>query len=302
MQYTHEIIKGIAHANMLPKGTSLVLEGGGTRGFFSAGVFEAFMDEGIMFPYILGISAGAANAMSYIAGQRGRNRQIVAQYISHKDYVSFRNLFKVKSLFGYDYIFKTIPQNHVFWDEEIFNATDTRFIIGTIDINTGKSCWFEKDEIDLSDCINTLIAACSLPLLSEIVHYGGKELMDGGISDPIPIEKAIADGNDFHVVVLTRNMGYRKAPFKFKGLMKLFYKKYPHFIDAVVNRHIIYNRQLALCEKLAQEGKAIIIRPQTPLSLGRSATDTNKLLQLYDEGHDEGKKAVDKLKAAGIFV
>jgi predicted patatin/cPLA2 family phospholipase len=129
-----------------------------------------------------------------------------------------------------------------------------------------------------------------VPLIAKVVRYGGYELLDGGVSDPIPIEKSVADGNTFHVVVLTRNSGYVKEAFRHKGLLKLFYRKYPRVVDAVMNRHNVYGRQLALCEQLEREGKAVIIRPQAPLSVGRSATDVGKLLALYDEGHNEGKR------------
>jgi len=292
--FTHPIIKGIAHKKMLPEGTALVLEGGGTRGFFSAGVFEAFMDEGIMFPYIVSVSAGSANAFSYISGQPGRGRLIVEKYVSDTRYVSYRNLLRNRSLFGYNFIFDTIPNKHVFWDREVFNNTNIRFLIGAIDCITGKTVWFEKHE--LSEGFTESIASCSVPLVASIVKHKGMALLDGGVSAPIPIEKSIADGNNFHVIVLTRNAGFIQEVFRHEGLIKLFYRKYPNLIDAIMNRHEMYNRQLALCEQLVQEGKAIIIRPQIPLSVGRSTKDTEKLLALYDEGHREGELAIRKLE------
>ena len=292
--FTQPIIKGLKHTFMLPKGTALVLEGGGTRGFYSAGVFEAFMDAGIMFPYIIGVSAGAANALTYIAGQKGRNRVIVEKYVADKRYVSRRNLIRYRSLFGYDFIFGTIPEQHLFFDKVIFDDTDIRFLTGAIDCNSGKTVWFEKNEI--SDGFIVARASCSIPLLSKIVQYNGFELLDGGISDPIPIERSIADSNNFHVVILTRNHGYIKEPFRYKRLLKMFYGKYPNLVETLLNRHEIYNRQLALCEQLEREKKAIIIRPLKPLSVDRTTIETDKLLALYDEGHDEGKQAVSALK------
>ncbi|MCL2637029.1 MAG: patatin family protein [Oscillospiraceae bacterium] len=299
MNFTHDIIKGSPHKKILPPKTALVLEGGGTRGFYSAGVFEAFLDEGIMFPYIAGVSAGAANALTYVAGQRGRNRQIVEHYVGNKKYVSRRNLLRYGSLFGYDFIFGTIPDKHIFWDREVFESTDIRFLTGAIDCNTGETFWFEKQEI--TQGFPASVASCSVPLASKIVKLGGKLLLDGGVSSPIPIEKSIEDGNEFHVVVLTRNEGYQKSAFRFKGILKLFYGKYPNLIHAILNRHEVYNRQLALCEQLEREGKAIIIRPQIPLAVERAGTDIKKLLALYDEGHDEGKQAVEVLKARFNF-
>ena len=289
--FTQPIVKGIKHARMLPKGTSLVLEGGGTRGFYSAGVFEAFMDAGIMFPYIVGVSAGAANALTYVAGQRGRNRTIVEKYVGNHRYVSRRNILKHGSLFGYDFIFKTIPEQHIFWDREIFDDTGIRFLTGATDCVTGETVWFEKK--DISAGFDVTRASCSVPLLSKIVKYNGYELLDGGVSAPIPIEKSIEDGNTFHIVVLTRNEGYTKPAFRHKNILKLFYRKYPKLIETMMNRHETYNRQLALCERLEHEKKAVIIRPLIPLSVDRTAADSNKLLVLYDEGYNEGTQAIN---------
>jgi len=122
--YTETPIPGKQAEKILPKGNALVLEGGGTRGFFSAGVFDAFMEAGVMFPYIIGVSAGAANAVSYISGQIGRNRQIVERYVGNPKYISKRNFLFHRSVFGMNYIFKEIPLKHIFVDWEIFNKHD----------------------------------------------------------------------------------------------------------------------------------------------------------------------------------
>ena len=292
-EYTHPIIKGEFLENMLPDGVALVLEGGGTRGFYSAGVFEAFMDAGLGFPYIVGVSAGAANALTYLAGQKLRNRQIVQHYVRDSRYVSWRNLFRYRSLFGYDFIFREIPGRHLFWDREMFERHNVRFLTGAIDCESGRTVWFEKDEI--TEGFEAARASCAVPLVSRMVEYKGKKLLDGGVAAPIPIEKSIEDGNRFHVIVLTRNEGYRKKPIGNKNILRLVYRRYPKLVEAMQKRHEVYNRQLALCERLEREGKALIIRPLAPLSVGRTNRDTQKLLALYDEGHEEGKKAIYSL-------
>lgn len=291
--FTQPVIKGIEHTKMLPEGYALVLEGGGTRWFYSAGVFEAFMDAGIMFPYIIGVSAGAANALTYIAGQPGRNRMLVEKYVGNHKYLSYRNILKHGSMFGYDFIFKTVPERHIFWDKDIFDGADIRFLTGATDCRTGATVWFEKQDVTLGFDITR--ASCSVPIFSKIVKYNGFELLDGGVSSPIPIEKSIEDGNRFHVIVLTRNQGYANPPFKHKNIARLFYSKYPKFIEAMINRHEVYNRQLAVCEQLEKEGKAIIVRPLEPLTVDRTGRNIKKLLSLYDEGHTEGKKAIKLL-------
>jgi len=246
-----------------------------------------------MFPYITGVSAGAANALSYVSGQRGRNREIVEKYVSNHRYVSSRNLILHGSLFGYDFIFDTIPNRHIFWDRAAFNRVDIRFLTGATDCATGGPVWFEKQNIN--EDFLAARASCSVPFFSKIVTYNGLELLDGGVSAPIPIEKSVSDSNDFHVIVLTRNAGYRKSAFRYKSLIKLFYGKYPNLVDALMNRHVVYNRQLEMCESLEREGKAIIIRPQKPLAATRTSADTGMLLALHDEGHEEGAQAVREI-------
>ena len=294
MSFAQPIVKGGTYTKLLPQGTALVLEGGGTRGFYSAGVLEAFMDAGIMFPYIIGVSAGAANAISYISGQKRRNRTIIRHYVGDKHYVSRRNLLRYRSLFGYDFIFETVPNRYVFFDRENFDSVDIRFLTGAVNCTTGETVWFEKNEI--TDGFTVTRASCSVPLIAQIVKYNGLDLLDGGVSDPIPIEKSVADGNNFHVIVLTRNQGYRKEAFRHGRLMKLLYRKYPRLVEAMIKRHETYNRQLDLCEQLEREKKAIIIRPQKPVTVDRASSDIEKLLALHDDGHLEGAQAVGILQ------
>jgi predicted patatin/cPLA2 family phospholipase len=191
------------------------------------------------------------------------------------------------AMFNMEFVFHEVPQKHVGFDWDIFDALDVRYLTGVMSCETGKTVWFEKDAI--TPQLEITMASCSLPLLAPIVRHGGMELLDGGVSDPIPIEKSIADGNEFHVIVLTRNEGYVKPEFDHKLLLKLFYRKYPNVVNTVLERPQIYRRQLELCERLEKEGRAIIIRPLRPLEIDRTVNDTKKLLALYDEGHEEGR-------------
>ena len=290
--YREPVQKGKKYSTMLPKGTALVLEGGGVRAYYSAGVLEAFMEKGIMFPYIIGVSAGMGNALSYVSGQSGRNRILIEKYTDHR-YVGFRNLLKYGSIFGYDFIFGTIPQKLLFWDREAFNKNEARFFIGATDCRTAGAVWFEKHDL----CENFIVAraSCSVPFLSKIVNYNGLQLLDGGIAAPVPIDKSISDGNSFHVIVLTRNAGYSKPPVKYESFLKLYYRKYPKLVETLITRHEAYEKQIALCEQLEQEGKAVVIRPQLPLKVGRITTNPDKILALYDEGLEEGRQVIHKI-------
>ena len=278
---------------MLPNGTALVLEGGGMRGYYSAGVFEGFMEHGIMFPYIIGVSAGAANALTYISGQPMRSRQIVENFAGSPNYVSIRNLFRYGSMFNRELVFRTIPNKHVFFDFDALQNCPIRFLTGAMDCKTGDVVWFEKNA--LTNNLEITEASCAVPMMAPIVKYDNFELLDGGIPAPIPIEKSISDGNRFHVIVLTQNNGYTKKPFNKTALAKIIYRKYPNVVKTLIKRHEIYNRQLALCEELEKEGKAIIIRPKEPLQVGRTTRDTKLLLELYDEGHRECNEVVERI-------
>jgi predicted patatin/cPLA2 family phospholipase len=270
---------------MLPEGTALVLEGGGTRGFYSAGVFDAFMAAGIMFPYIIGVSAGAANVLSYVSGQRGRNRVIVERYVGRHEYVSKRNLLR-GSMFGFDFIFNTIPEKHIFFDREALKNAPVRMLCGALNCENGRTVWFEKPDFERD--LLPVRASCSVPIISPMVKFGGYNLLDGGLADPIPIEKSIADGNKFHVIVLTKNKGYIPAPFANRHFLKMFYRKYPEVVKVLLRRHEVYARQLAKCDELEAAGNALIIRPQNVHAIGRTTSDTAKLLALYDDGQIEG--------------
>lgn len=145
--YTLQPIPGKTLSHRLPEGTALVLEGGGLRGYYSCGVMEAFMEKDLLFPYIIGVSAGAANALSYISGQPGRSREIIEHYVGNPDYVSTRNLLTKHTMFDFDYIFGTVPEKHIFFDWDKFHEQDTRFLTGAMNCADGKTVWFEKDTL-----------------------------------------------------------------------------------------------------------------------------------------------------------
>ena len=284
-EYTLKPIQSIEFKTKLPAGTALVLEGGGMRGYYTAGVFEGFMQHSIMFPYVIGVSAGAANALTYISGQPFRNRQIVEHYAHTKKYVSVLNLIRYGSMFNRELVFRKIPQKYIYYDYEALKTSPVKFLTGAMDCKTGDAVWFDKSELTRN--LEVTEASCAIPLMAPIVKFKDYELLDGGIPCPIPIEQSIKDGNKFHVIVLTQNKGYSKKPFKVNALAKMKYKKYPNVLETLKKRHEVYARQIALCEKLEKEGNAIIIRPLEPLKVGRTTRDKDLLLELYDEGHKE---------------
>lgn len=292
--YTLPPIKGIDPKKFLPEGTALVLEGGGTRGFFSSGVFEAFMEAGIMFPYIVGISAGAANSLSYISGQRFRSRQIIENYVGNPKYVSTRNLILYRSMFNFKFIFGEVPERHIFFDWDVLLRQNISYNSGAFDCETGETVWHTLEDMRGNN-FTSIVASCSVPVLCPIVKYKGKKLLDGGVASSIPIEKSIADGNKFHVIILTRNAGSLREPDSTAKYAKMLLRRYPKVGEALAIRHERYNEQLKICEELEKAGKALIIRPKKPLSMSRTEKDISALLNLHDEGLIEGREMIEKI-------
>ncbi|GAB6155463.1 patatin family protein [Desulfosporosinus burensis] len=275
------------------KNVGLVLEGGGMRGLYTCGVLEYFMENDLYFNYVIGVSAGACNAASYISRQQGRNEKVIIGFIKDRRYMSIRNLILGKSYFGMDFIFDEIPNKHVMFDFKTFYESPGIFLVGTTDCQSGEPLYLHKDDLGVQ--FQALRASASLPMLSPIVNYKGYELLDGGISDAIPIKKSIKDGNTKNIIVLTRNKGYRKRPGKFNALLKLNYRKYPHLIETMLNRYKNYNETLDYIEQLESEDKVVVIRPSIELEVGRLEKDPKKLRRLLHQGYEDTKRSYERI-------
>ena len=273
--------------------TALVLEGGGMRGMFSAGVFEAFLQHELTFPYITAVSAGACNILSYMSHQPMRTRKIIENYVGTKPYFSFNNYLRTGSLFGWDFIFDTLPKKLLPFDYETYANYPGELHVGTTDIKTGEAVWHYNKRAEIA--FESVIASASLPFLAPIVNINNRPLLDGAIVSPIPIDKAIEAGYEKFVVVLTRNEGYRKKGSVPKLLLKAWYSQYPKLWEAMQNRPNLYNEQLERIEQMERDGKVIIIRPEKPLEIARLSIKPDKLLELHDHGVEWGLKAIEKM-------
>jgi predicted patatin/cPLA2 family phospholipase len=280
--------------------TGLVLEGGGMRGIYTAGVLEYFLENDWHFPYVTGVSAGACNAASYISRQAGRNKKVNIDFIRDPRYLSWKNYWKTGELFGMDYVFDEIPNKLVPYDYKAFQSSETEFVIGTTDCHSGKPRYFSRNDYG-EDILTIIRASSSLPFFAPVVEYGEHHLLDGGISDPIPIQKAEEDGFKKNIVVLTRNRGYYKKPSRFSFFIKRKYPHYPELHKTLMNRYQVYNQTVKELEEREKEGKALIIQPRLPLKVSRIEKDPNKLDELYEQGYEDAKnKHSDILKWAGI--
>ncbi|MBM6617585.1 patatin-like phospholipase family protein [Bacillus suaedaesalsae] len=274
--------------------TGLVLEGGGMRGVYTAGVLEYFMERDLYFPYNIGVSAGASNATSYLARQKGRNRTVNIDYITHPEYLSFRNYLKKRQLFGMDFIFDVLPNQLVPFDFEAFYKAKEKFVVGTTDCITGETVYYNNQEHG-KDMLTILRASCSLPFIAPIVSYNNKSLLDGGISNPIPIRQAEKEGYSKNVVILTRNRGYRKKPSKNTWISKKAYKNYPGLLEKMESRANDYNETLDYLFEQEENGNVFIIQPTIPLKVGRMEKKPDRLLELYNEGYEDAKNIYDSL-------
>ena len=265
--------------------TGLVLEGGAFRGLFTAGVLDAFLDIKAELKYVIGVSAGATNAYSYISKQRGRNLEIMERFMDNKRYISYGNLIRCKSLMDLDFVFDEIPNKHCIFDYKTFYEFDGKMLAGAFNIETGEVEYFDKELLDKRSSI--LRASIAIPLMFPFQNINGQYYADGGLSEPIPINKSIADGNNKNIIVLTRNEGYRKKQSKANKITnKIYKKKYPKLAKVLRDRHIKYNEQLDYCKELEDCGKAIIIRPTIAMDISRFERDKNKLKAIYQNGYD----------------
>ena len=262
---------------------SLILEGGTLRPIFSAGVMDALLDNNITFPYCIGVSAGITNGVSYISKQKGRNLEVVTKYRNDNRYLSYRKFLRCKSIFGLDFVFDEIPNNLIPFDMDTYRKYPGKVLVGVTNAHTGKTEYLNGKDLD--DKATMLRATCAIPLLFPVIKINGKEYYDGGLCDPIPIKKAIADGNTKHLIVLIQPKGYKKELSKKNILVaKLLNKKYPNLKTPLLNRHNHYNETVKFCEQLENEGKVLILRPE--YNLDSFEKDINKLKSSYDHGYN----------------
>lgn len=264
--------------------SGLVLEGGGMRGVFTCGVLDNFMDRGIRFPYTIGVSAGACNGLSYMSEQRGRAKFSNIDLLDKYHYIGFRHLITKGSIMDFKLLFEEFPTRIIPYDYARYAKCTERYEMVTTDCATGQACYYEEKS-DPKRIIDIVRASSSLPYVCHIAKVDGREMLDGGIADSIPIMRARDLGYDNNVVVLTRNKGYRKSD-KLSFVPPLVYRKYPALRAALRRRNMEYNKQIALVEELEERGDIVVIRPERPIEVGRMERDVKRLIALYDEGYD----------------
>ena len=273
--------------------TGLVLEGGGVRGIYTAGVLDVFLENGICFDGVIGVSAGAIHGCSFLSDQHGRSIRYYMNYCSDPRFMSFSSLLKTGDLVGADFCYHEIPEKLDIYDNETFMKKAVPFYAVCSNVETGRAEYLQMK--DMFADIEILRASASMPYVSRIVKIDGKKYLDGGSTDSIPVDAFRGMGYGKNVIVLTRDISYRKKP-EFRGLTKLVYRKYPAFADAQEKRHLNYNRAVEHILELEKEGSVFVIRPSRPPSIGRMENDPQKVRQLYDLGREDALHAMEKLQ------
>ena len=264
--------------------TGIVLEGGAFRGLFTAGTLDCLMDNQIVFDYVVGVSAGAGNAVNYLAGQKGRTKWTITAS-GENAYYGVKQMRKSKKMLDLDRMVMEFSHKQYPFDFEKFVASPSEVELVVTNCETGKA-EYKDERMDKERLMKLCRASSSMPLLAPMVNVDGTVYLDGGVADSIPIERAMEIGNEKTVVVLTRNPGYRKKPTK-KSVAKLYqryYKKYPNLVKAAIDRNIVYNQELELIEKLEDEGKIFVIRPLIP-TVSRLEQNPEVLMHFYMHGY-----------------
>ncbi|MDY3249013.1 MAG: patatin family protein [Candidatus Choladocola sp.] len=277
------------------KKVGMILEGGGQRGIFTSGVLDYLMGEKLMVPYVVGVSAGACNAVDYVSGQILRTKECMLDAQLDHELYGVRTMMKTKYFMNMDLIFDQFPNHDYPFDFKEYVKSPMRCLLVTTNCLTGKAEYIEEYRNR-----ERMMAACrassSLPFAAPMVKVDGIPMMDGGLADSVPIRKAIADGFDYNIVILTRRKGYYKSESqKSVKLAKLYYRKYPMLARAIIQRNHNYNRTMDLIERLEEKGQVFVIRPTMPC-VSRTERDLEKLEDFYWHGYSLAEQLYPDLK------
>ena len=278
--------------------TGLVLEGGALRAIFSSGVCDGLLEGGIMTDYFIGVSAGAAYGVSYLSRQPRRNLEVVTRFAPDRRYMGMRILAdkKNQSYFGLEFSYQTIPNELVPFDYDAFQAYPGKAEAVVTNLNTGGADYLEIPRQDRESLV--LQATCAMPLMFPIYHINGQPYLDGGVGDAIPWRRALEQGCDRVLVVLTRPREYRRRPDKLLPLVRKKYREYPNFVAAMEQRAQAYNQDREELFRAEREGRLLVIAPRSTLGVSRTERNTEKLRLLWAAGYQD---AVDRLEEIQDF-
>ncbi|MHB9781554.1 patatin-like phospholipase family protein [Streptococcus sp. 10F2] len=271
----------------------LVLEGGGMRGLYTAGVLDAFLDAGIKVDGLVSVSAGALFGVNFLSGQRGRALRYNKRFIRDKNYISLLSWLKTGNMVNREMAYYKIPMELDIFDQEAFAQSDVPFYVTVTNLETGQAEYPKIDHV--FDQMEYLRASSALPLISQIVEIDGKKYLDGGLTDSIPVDFAKSLGFDKLIVILTQPLNYRKKASSGR-LYRLFYKEYPKFVEVASKRYQHYNDTVEKIIRMEEAGEIYVIRPEQSLAVRRLERDPEKLEAVYTLGFQDSQKQLMELK------
>ena len=275
--------------------TGLVLEGGAMRGMFTAGVLDVYLENNILVDGVIGVSAGATFGCNYKSKQIGRTIRYNTRFAGDWRYCSLRSLVKTGDLYGADFCYNQIPNVLDIFDVDTYRANPVKFFVVASDCETGLPVYKELVRCDADD-LTWMRGSASMPLASRIVEIDGHKLLDGGMTDSIPIRKFEEMGYGRNIVILTQPRDYVKKPASLMGLMKIFLRKYPALLEAMKNRHNVYNDETNYVFNKADKGEAIVICPKEPLGISRTEKDPKELRRVYEAGRIAAIERLERVK------
>lgn len=274
----------------------LVLEGGGNRAIYTSGVLDAFLENGIdFFPYVIGVSAGACNAASFISKNRKRHHDIIVNYCNDKRYMGVNSLLTTGEIVNYNWLFGDIVYNLVPIDIETYDKSETVFCSVVINAKTGEGEYLYPKgyKKNVNDAIR---ASAALPFFTKGVKIGGNRYFDGGVVDSIPLEKAYKDGCKKCIVIMTQHDGFVKPQFKRPAMIKFGLSRYPKLAAKTLERCNVYNRQTKYIKEEQAKGRAFVIQPESSLDCPTLEKDPQKLEAIYQMGYKQGLENIEKVK------
>lgn len=280
----------------LPRRTGVVLEGGGFRGLYTAGVLDVWMEHGVTADGTVGVSAGAAFGYNFKSRQIGRVLRYNTAYAADPRYASLRNWLRTGDLYSRDFAYGEVPLVLDPVDTETFSSWPMRFTAVATDINTGEAVYHDLEQGGADD-IEWVRASASIPVLSRPVKLDGRELLDGGAAESIPVVWMRGQGYQKIAVVLTQPQGYRKEPNRMMPLLRLWLHRYPRLVELLAHRHERYNACLDMIERLEREGSLFVIRPSRDVSVPAICKDPQKLKEIYEVGRADALNTLDGLQA-----
>lgn len=267
------------------KKIGLVVEGGGMKCAYGAGIMDAFLDEGITFDYCIGVSGGSGNVASYLAGQRGRNLRFFTDHIHSPDYFGLKSLLKTGDLFGLEYIYGDLTRRDGEdpLDFPALMKNPAEYEVVVTNALTGKPEYYGR-EMMRQDDYRLIMASSAIPVACHPVELNGTPYFDGGLTDAIPVRRAMERGCEKLVVLLTKNRNYVRKPQGMRGLYRRVCRKYPRIVEAIDRRHEVYNDNLRDVFSLEREGTAFVFAASEPIHVGTYSMKEEAERALYDLG------------------